>query len=55
MLTAAATLLETMIERLRKAAGIYEESESAIETGLSWLAEIPVAGLVVLAAAGLRE
>ncbi|MFF3065529.1 alpha/beta fold hydrolase [Oerskovia sp. NPDC057915] len=44
-----------LFDRLRKAAGIYEEGESRAEGSLSWLAGVPGIGIGVALAAGLYD
>jgi len=51
-LQSSGRFLERLVDRLLKAAGVYEDGESAAETLLSWLAELPVLGAGVVLAAG---
>ncbi|MFF2620927.1 hypothetical protein [Oerskovia jenensis] len=54
-LVSAVALLHGLIDRLAKAAGVYEEGESGVETVLSWLAQTPASGVAVLAGAGIVD
>lgn len=47
--------LDGLVDRLRKAAGIYEESESGVEGFLSWVARVPGTGVVLAVGAGLVD
>ncbi|MFD6090716.1 hypothetical protein ACFWGN_01205 [Oerskovia sp. NPDC060338] len=46
-------MLQGLVDRLRNAAGIYEEGESGTEALLSWLARVPVAGVGVFVGMGI--
>lgn len=46
-------MLQGLVDRLRNAAGIYEEGESGAEALLSWLARVPVAGVGVFVGMGI--
>ncbi len=48
-------LLHGLIDRLAKAAGVYEEGESGVETVLSLLARVPAAGVGVMVGAGIVD
>jgi hypothetical protein len=52
-LVSAEGMLQELVDRLRKAAGIYEEGESGAEAVLSWLARAPVAGVGVFVGMGI--
>lgn len=51
----AQEVLMGLFDRLRKAAGIYEEGESGAEGFLSWLAGIPGTGVGLTVGAGLAD
>lgn len=54
-LVLAREVLLGLFDRLRKAAGIYEEGESGAEGFLSWLAGVPGLGFGVVLAAGVFD
>lgn len=54
-LVSAEGMLQELIDRLRKAAGIYEEGETGAEAALSWLASVPGGGIGVLVGMGIVD
>ncbi|RXR25383.1 hypothetical protein EQW78_10210 [Oerskovia turbata] len=54
-LVLAREVLLGLFDRLRKAAGIYEEGESGAEGFVSWLATVPGLGVGVVLAAGVFD
>ncbi|KRC42914.1 alpha/beta fold hydrolase [Oerskovia sp. Root22] len=54
-LVSAEGILQGLIDRLRKAAGIYEEGESGAEAVVSWLASVPGVGIGVVMGMGVVD
>jgi pimeloyl-ACP methyl ester carboxylesterase len=54
-LTSAAAMLQGLVDRLAKAAGVYEDGASGVESVFSWLAQVPAVGIGVLLGAGIVD